>query len=285
MKLAIIGDLHYPKELIDSEPFMEEARDAFYEHFMDMFLAIDADYHISIGDLVHMGELNEFDFIMRKIESSNLRGQFLHVLGNHDTFTYSKKEILSITRQQRYGVIEEPNAIILLLDTARETREDWSGTIDEEQLTWLELQMKRTTDKPLFVFGHHPLYDTTARSTEPMMSLDPALDVWAILEQWQGTGFYFNGHNHVHSIIQKENWHFIQTASIPDVPAVRIVTVQEDGVRVEMLDLSDTPLTAWASAFNRNMYDYEKYPNAEGNRSDLELMVSPTYREKAGEAL
>ncbi|MEC0090485.1 metallophosphoesterase family protein [Paenibacillus macquariensis] len=280
MKLAIIGDLHYPRELTDCNLTMEEARDAYYGHFMDNFLSMDADYHISVGDMTHAGELTEFNDMMKRIDSRKLRGRFLHILGNHDTYNYPKQDILSITRQQRYGVIEEPDAIILLLDTARENRDDWSGTIDEEQLAWLEVQMSRQTDKPLFVFGHHPLYGTTARSTEPMMSLDPTLDIWPILEQWQGIGFYFNGHNHIHSIVRQENWHFIQTAAVPDVPAVRIVTVLDHEVRLEMVSMASDRLTEWASEFTGNMIDYEKYPNAEGDETAQELIVSRIYPER-----
>ncbi|BBH19519.1 hypothetical protein Back11_08640 [Paenibacillus baekrokdamisoli] len=274
MKLAIIGDLHYPAILTNNESSIEEARDAYFEHFMDMFLSIDADYHISVGDLTHAGEFSEFNYVLHTIENSHLQRRFLHVLGNHDTYTYPKKDILALTRQQRYGVIEEPDAIILLLDTAREIREDWSGMIDEEQLAWLELQMKRETDKPLFVFGHHPPYGTTLRSTEPMMSIDPILDIWPILEQWRGIGFYFNGHNHIHSIVKKEQWHFIQTAAVPDVPAVRIVTVNDDEVKVETVSMGTEALTEWASAFSGSMYDYEMYPNAEGDSNAVRLTVS-----------
>ncbi|MEK3983265.1 metallophosphoesterase family protein [Paenibacillus sp. FSL K6-3166] len=274
MRLAIIGDLHYPDELLNNKVLIKEARDAFYEQFMNLFLSIPADYHISVGDMVHAGEFSEFNYIMGKIKDSKHSRRFLHVLGNHDTYTYPKEEILSVTRQQRYSVIEETNAIIILLDTSRENRDDWSGTLDDEQLAWLEAQMKRKSEKPLFVFGHHPLYNTTARSTEPMMSLDPSLDIWPILKQWQGVGFYFNGHNHVHSIVRKENWYFIQTASILDIPAARILTVLEDEIRLEMVNLASEQLSKWSSLFTFSIFDYEKYPQAEGETRDQELIIN-----------
>jgi len=280
MKLAIIGDLHYPDELTTQSKQSEEARDAYYEQFMANFLAIEADYHISIGDLTHAGEFSEFNYVMKKIDSEKFSGRFLHVLGNHDTYTHPKEDILAVTKQQRYGVIEEQDARILLLDTAREVREDWSGMIDEEQLTWLENQMNRTTDKPLFVFGHHPLYNTTARSTETMMSLDPSQDIWPILEKWQGTGFYFNGHNHIHSIVRKGQWYFIQTAAASDVPAVRIVTVHDNEVRVETVSFASEELSEWASTFSAHMYDYEQYPNAEGDQAAEGLVVNLPHTEK-----
>jgi len=278
MKLAIIGDLHYPDELTTHSKLNDEARDAYFEHFMASFLSMDADYHISIGDLTHAGEFTEFNYVMSKIESFS--GRFLHVLGNHDTYTHPKEDILAVTMQQRYGVIEEQDARILLLDTARECRDDWSGTIDEEQLVWLENEMTRTTDKPLLIFGHHPLHNTTARSTETMMSLDPSLDIWPILERWQGIGFYFNGHNHIHSIVKKANWHFIQTAAVPDVPAVRVVTVNDNEVILETVSFASEELSEWASIFTAHMYDYEQYPNAEGDQAAEGLVVSRLHTEK-----
>ncbi|MFF2093854.1 metallophosphoesterase family protein [Paenibacillus sp. NPDC058174] len=272
MRIAIIGDLHYPAELINHTKINEVARDAFYKHFMASFLSINADYHISVGDLVHDGQPAEFNQVLSHVDSFNVR--FLHVLGNHDTYTHSKETVLSLTQQQRYSVIETSDALILLLDTARECRDNWGGTIDEEQLGWLAMQMNREADKPLFVFGHHPLYNTTARSTEPMMSLDPDVEIWPILERWPGVGFYFNGHNHIHSIVRKGQWHFIQTAAVPDVPAVRVVTVNANEIRLEMTSLADEAWSEWTSAFTGNMFDYEMYPNAEGDSSAERLIVS-----------
>ncbi|WP_052350266.1 metallophosphoesterase family protein [Paenibacillus gorillae] len=278
MRIAIIGDLHYPSELINHTKINEEARDAYYKRFMDSFLSIQADYHISLGDLTHAGEVDEFNQVLSGIEGYNVH--FLHVLGNHDTYTHPKEAILRITKQQRYGVIEHPDALILLLDTARECRDNWGGMIDEEQLAWLELQMNRKADKPLLVFGHHPLYNTTARSTETMMSLDPDVEIWPILERWAGIGFYFNGHNHIHSIIRKEQWHFIQTAAVPDVPAVRMVTVDPNEVKLDTVSFANEEWSEWASGFNGNMFDYEKYPNAEGDSSAERLVVSGALAKK-----
>ncbi|MFE4713325.1 metallophosphoesterase family protein [Paenibacillus sp. NPDC056722] len=274
MKLAIIGDLHYPDELTSDEPSIAAARDAYYERFMDLFLSLEADYYISIGDLTHAGEAAEFKYVMRHIEKRGLRDRFLHVLGNHDTYTHPKSDILALTRLKRYEVIEEHDARIILLDTAREIREDWSGTIDEEQLNWLHNQFRQDPDKPLIVIGHHPLYGTTARSTESMMSLDPDLTVWPLFEQWQGAGFYFNGHNHVNSIVQQEHWHFIQTAAVPDVPSVRMVNIIDQEVNVETISFASDAFSNWASVFTPHMYDYERHPGCEGDTSALELFVN-----------
>ncbi|TVY01365.1 metallophosphoesterase family protein [Cohnella terricola] len=285
MKLAIIGDLHYPDELLSQAQSTKEARDAFYSYFLDRFLSIEADYYISIGDLAHLGEFSEFKYVLNQLQDRQLQDRFLHALGNHDTFTYSKTDILTLTRQPRFTLIEQPDAFLLVLDTAREIREDWSGTMDDEQLVWLSEQLDRPANKPLLVFAHHPPHGTTARSTETMMSLDPTLDIWPILKRWKGFGFYFNGHNHVHSIVRREQWHFIQTAAVPDAPAVRVVCVEDGELRMETIDLSNTETTEWASLFTADMYDYEILPEANGDSTSASLRVElgqPT--EKDGDA-
>lgn len=272
MKLAMFGDLHYPMTVIN-RPDVLEARDAFFEHFLTAFLETEADYHISLGDLTNTGEIAEFEYIFQKVRGYGDRLRFLHVLGNHDTYTHPKAKLLSLTGQRRYGLWEEEEALVVVLDTARETRQDWSGFIDAEQLEWLESVMRKPSDKPLLVFAHHPLYGSTARSTEAMMSLDPSLDIRGVLGRWAGTGLYFNGHNHENSVVRVGQWHFIQTAAPLDIPAFRIVTVEGGEVRVELHRLESEALTKWARTVGENMPYYEPYPSAEGNGTSEKLAV------------
>ncbi|MHA6533965.1 metallophosphoesterase family protein [Paenibacillus sp. BAC0078] len=265
MKLMIMGDLHYPGELVDADDRMNEARDTFFEQYLQEFLAAEADYHISVGDLTHAGTASEFKFIMQNVEQAlpGSPGRFLYVLGNHDTHACSKTDIQNLTGQPRYMAIEEAEAVILLLDTARETPEDWSGAIDEEQLEWLRSQMTQYGDKPLLVFAHHPVYNTTARSTEPMMSLEPALDLLSILGKHQGPGIFFSGHNHVRSMIRRGRWSFVQTAAVPDAPEATVINLQGDDIRIETVQLCAVQYRELAGIFAKGMYDYDPRPYVE----------------------
>ncbi|WP_024631299.1 MULTISPECIES: metallophosphoesterase family protein [unclassified Paenibacillus] len=274
MRLIVMGDLHYPALLVDADAQMIEARDAFYTKYLAEFLDFSADYHISIGDLTHAGEPLEFNFIMSKVQKALPQRRFLYALGNHDTHACSKAELEATTGQKRYLAIEEEEAVLLVLDTARENPDHWGGMMDEEQMDWLRGQMNKYGQKTLLVFAHHPVYDTTARSTEPMMSFDPELDLWSVLKEHQGQGIYFNGHNHVQSVIQRDQWHFVQIAAVPDIPAVVLVNLQDQQMSIHTVELQGTHYQELARTFVKGLYDYEPHPDAKGDHDSTELIFT-----------
>lgn len=282
MKLMIMGDLHYPEQLVNANQEMEEARDRFFSQYLEEFLTLEGDYHISIGDLTHAGTTSEFTFIMNHVASSLPDGRFLYVVGNHDTHSSSKDDIQALTGQPRYLAIEEEEAVLILLDTARETPENWGGMIDDEQLDWLREQMNKYGHKLLLVFAHHPIYNTTARSTETMMCLDPALDLWPIINEHQGPGIFFNGHNHVQSMVQRGRWQFVQVAAVPDLPVATSVNLQDLSISIERVQLSAAPYRKLAEIFSGGMYDYDPHPKAEGDEvsNHLKFLLSNLSKEE-----
>ncbi|TXK84440.1 metallophosphoesterase [Paenibacillus sp. N3.4] len=277
MKIAMIGDLHYPSMVIN-RPEVVKARDAFFEHVLSAFLETEADYHISIGDLTNTGELAEFDYIFKKVESYGSRVRFIHILGNHDTYTHDKADVLAATGRKPYDLIETEQATLVMLDTARETVTDWSGFMEEEQLTWLEAVIGEHPDKPLLVFAHHPIYGTTARSEEAMMSLHEAVELRQILNKHAGLGFYFNGHNHVNSIVREQNWYFVQTAAMLDIPAFRLITVENGQVSVELIKFEDENVKESVQIVSRHMPYFEPFPSSEGDEfsSSVSARVEPS---------
>ncbi|OAO89192.1 hypothetical protein AXX17_ATUG03440, partial [Arabidopsis thaliana] len=237
MKLALIGDLHYPANLLGRKD-AEAARDAFYEAVLGAFLSVDADYHISLGDLTHEGTAEEYEAVYGFIRSRYPDRRFLHVLGNHDTHSLSKPDLEKLTGSPRYQMIEEQEMTMLLLDTAREMYPDnWGGTLDEEQLTWLAAHLPKEAHKPVLVFGHHPMQGTTARSNEEMMGLDTdsSSRLKHLLGGVPGAGFYWNGHNHVQSLVREGNWHYFQAASMLDIPAIWTVTLGGNELLLEQV--------------------------------------------------
>ena len=80
MRIAFIGDLHYPS-MIGKNEKVKEARDAFYAKFLHTFFEIEADYYVSIGDLTNFGredELREVYEIIREHDKP-----FIHTFGNY----------------------------------------------------------------------------------------------------------------------------------------------------------------------------------------------------------
>lgn len=271
MKLVVLGDFHYSR-MEDGTEEMQSARDSAFSFMLERFLELDADHHISLGDLTHEGDPEELNFVYTVIGGSERR--FLHAIGNHDAYTLPKEQIETLTGQPRYLAIEREEATILVLDTSKEmNRSDWGGELDEAQLAWLEAELVRSGEKPVLVFAHHPVYGTTARSTLEKLSVDPRLEIEAVLKRKEGPGFYFCGHNHIHSIVRRDNWHFIQTAACLDVPAFRIVELKDGRLDVRMHRLEEAELAEHIARFHRNMPGFSPIAEANGEASDWELTV------------
>lgn len=70
MRLILMGDLHYPY-LEQSNDQLLEARERFYSQFLQKFLEIEADWHISLGDLTNQGVAEEIEYVFSHISESN----------------------------------------------------------------------------------------------------------------------------------------------------------------------------------------------------------------------
>jgi 3',5'-cyclic AMP phosphodiesterase CpdA len=80
--------------------------------------------------------------------------EFIWVMGNHDD--NRAWQALGMPSEKYYYSIEKGGwKIIVLFDSVYNART--KGGIDEEQLAWLENELK--TDKKVVIAQHHPLYD------------------------------------------------------------------------------------------------------------------------------
>ncbi|WP_158289482.1 metallophosphoesterase family protein [Paenibacillus flagellatus] len=280
MRIAIMGDFHYPRMQHAGNELLK-ARESFFGGMLERFMAIEADLHVSLGDLTNEGTEDELGYVFGKIRSLGGGNSFVHTLGNHDTYWMPKADILAITGQLRYRAIETDEAVVLVLDTTREMNPaDWGGELDPMQLEWLDGQVRRSERKPLLVFAHHPVYGTTARSTISKLSIDPNIDIRSILSKKQGFGVYFCGHNHQHSIVREGNWHFVQTAAVLDVPAFRIAEVRDGALSVETVRVRDEELQRLARLIGGNMVYFGLHAEADGDPADHALRVDERILER-----
>lgn len=271
MRLALLGDLHY-HEIDASIPGLLEARTTFYHHVLEQFLNLEADMYISLGDLTNYGLTSELQEIYELLRRQDKK--FIHVLGNHDLYAQTRTQVLEITGQQRYHALETDDALLVFLDTANEMDlEDWGGWLDFEQLEWLESRVIESKEKPLLVFGHHPVYRTTAGSDKQMGSIHPSIDMWSVLNQNKGIGIYFNGHTHMDSIVQQQDWSFVQLSACLDQPGFRLVEIGEESIRISAVDIADPNVLGKAPMLHKHMKHFTPTPGARGNDEDRGLVV------------
>ncbi|TDF97068.1 metallophosphoesterase family protein [Paenibacillus piri] len=272
MKLAVMGDLHY-HEVDETIPGWLEARDMFFQSFLGRFLEVEADAHISLGDLTNYGYASELQGVYATIRSYGKT--FYHALGNHDLYAQTRREVLDLTGQPRYHAITTEQAVLVFLDTAKEMDfEDWGGWVDEEQLQWLETVLKASGTKPVLIFAHHPVYKTTTNSDKDKGSIHPDVDMWKVLNQKEGVGIYFNGHTHIDSIVKQNNWTFVQLSACLDQHALRVVEIGQEEIRVAAVDVTDTALTEHVAMLYNHMKHFRHTPHARGEDADRECVVS-----------
>lgn len=277
MKIAVIGDLHYPGNSgITKELTREviEAKQAFYPGFLDNFFNMEADLYVSIGDLTHIGSKEEFT------EVFNIIGQygkdFRMVLGNHDLYTTTRENIIEEFNQFGIGdyLIESDEAILVFLETARElVRERWNGTLSDKQLSWLDNIITSSGEKPVVIFAHHPLHNMTARSNVKYLSIEKDIDLWSILEKKQGKGIYVNGHVHTDSIVFKGQWTFVQLCDVIDHQSARLIDIQSDYIDIidTMLDFENS-LTL-AEQIGDSLEAYRLFPEGVGTPLLREMQI------------
>ncbi len=284
MRFVVLGDLHY-------SIYPDAANCALREEFFDrLFTSVakqQPDVVIAIGDTTDNGYSEEFEGLHRAARRNKL--EFVTVNGNHDVLEMSKPEISRYTGNRfpyfalyfnpltgLSDVTDHEAARFLIIDTPKErSPKDHGGYVGPEQLAWLENQIAESEDKPLFIFGHHPLTHATRWSSFPMLSINNSKEVKRLLAQKrQGAAFYFCGHNHANSIDRRGNWNYIQTAAPLRSGDYRVIDFTSEEVRLQTITFEGGRELGQRLA--QALGDFTNFPSR-GFRLDRELRLKLAY--------
>lgn len=269
LKIALMGDLHYFASADGNAPLHMD-RDSFFDRYARAILDSGADLYISLGDFTHMGLAEEFESCRRYFADAG--EAFRSVLGNHDVLSMPKSELLAVTGQPRYEALETDEALLVFLDTTKEMELHGWG-LDAAQWNWLSEQMRRSADKPILVFGHHPVPGTTSGSPDGESAFMPYQDMRPLLGERTGPGFYFNGHTHTHSVVCQEQWHFIQTAAAFCHPCFRLIDLNGRRVRIRTVTVGGDPLHRNAKALHDRLKGFHRPDWGIEEQPDLEIDI------------
>lgn len=282
MRIAVLTDMHYSM-MNGADARIHDLRDDYYRELLNQFFNVQADYYVSLGDLTHGGAKEEFAFFLDYMQDREGADNFVHVLGNHDIIHATKNEVIEMTGQSRYQVIDHEDARLVFLDACIERAPDQGydaalgaeGFVDNEQLDWLSQVVQSTKQSALLVFAHHPLYGTTTRSIENngRQSIRPEIGLQPILDLYSGQALYINGHLHVNSIVQANRWTYIQTASALLAPGFRIVEIHENAFKVEYVQLNDEMLIESGRIVAEHTKNFVIRNDVFGNENDRNLVI------------
>ncbi len=218
------------------------------------------DYSIHLGDFIDTG-FQSFDSVTPIWNS--LKSNKYHVLGNHDfsvadslkPLIFDKMNIqnryYSIVKNKWRFIILDGNDLSLhgaLTDSKKQQTDSlfkllsaenmpnlkvWNGGLSTEQLKWVENELKLATENTERVgfYCHFP-----SLGEEQAHNLWNYEQLLSLIDQYPCVKFYFNGHNHNGSYVQKDGVHYLNFKGMVDTKdstSFAIVTFRKDSLFVK----------------------------------------------------
>ncbi|TBL69835.1 metallophosphoesterase family protein [Paenibacillus thalictri] len=234
MRIRIMSDFHFTLrgENGGADPFFKQYLERYFHE------GPEADLYVSLGDLTQDGKEEEYRGVFAIIDSLGKRDLFRHVPGNHDLLSGSVQQTEQWAKtpqiEQGFGSIETEQALLLFANTSQEMKPlDWGGRFDPTRIAWLKKRLGAAQGKPVLVFAHHPLPHTTALSDKELLRVEQPEQLVEAMSEASGTCFWFNGHNHIQSIVRQNQWTYVQCASVVCLPSWSDVVIDDGVLRLE----------------------------------------------------
>ncbi|RKN65468.1 metallophosphoesterase family protein [Paenibacillus ginsengarvi] len=151
------------------------------------------------GDLAHEGNAQDYAYIRTVMdEGADIVGAPVYVtLGNHDHRSAFREGYLGeLPTEQAYYYSETINGLRLIALNSQMPGQH-HGTVDDEQLAWLALQLQTPAPNGTIVALHHPLLDINGMSSDHMLS--NAKELGDMVRTGDVTGI-FAGHVHSNNV-------------------------------------------------------------------------------------
>ncbi|MDV7140543.1 metallophosphoesterase [Maribacter sp. TH_r10] len=198
------------------------------------------DYTIHLGDFIDR-DFNSFDTLISIW--GGLKSDRYHVLGNHDFSVADSLKPLVFEKMdlkdRYYSIVKNKWRFIILdgndlsvhgaLTEAKKQQTDslfqqlsskelpnlkpWNGGLGKEQLQWIEDELKLATQNKERVgfYCHFPVLGETND-----LNLWNYEQLLSIIDKYDCVKFYFNGHHHDGSYVQKDGVHYLNFKGMLD---------------------------------------------------------------------
>ncbi len=218
------------------------------------------------GDCAYLeGKSADYATFASLLEPVSAKGIAIHVtLGNHDHREHLKSGLDSYLGAEsvaaKSGAIER--AVIAeklssrvtgrfcdwyLLDSLEETNQT-PGKIGNDQLKWLDEQLKRSPDRPALVMVHHNPQPPGLGKVTGLLDTEPLLSL--LLERKQVKALFF-GHTHVAKTIELGGLHLVNLPAC----AYRFSEVQPTGWTAAVIDQTGCTLTLFDTEKRHSLHE------------------------------
>ena len=185
------------------------------------------------GDLIDKPFEKELSAFLPYTEKLNAPWYF--AFGNHDTMVggyLNPKVYMELVNKYNknykfektyYSFVPQKGYKAIVLDSIIRERLTSNGRIGDEQLAWLDNEIKNSPKDTILIFMHVPVIEPF---NSPNHRLEDADKMEEILKKYKNPIGVFQGHYHAAKITQKDNVLYVSCPSMVTFPnAFRIVTV------------------------------------------------------------
>ncbi len=191
------------------------------------------DFVMFTGDMVDIPTLDNYKNFFTLL--SELNYPSLNTFGNHDsavcvdgssecTMGLKIDEALDFIKKCNrnymfdgtyYAFTPKTDFRIVVLDTVIRNEVTSNGYLSDEQLAFLDNELKNNQDKVVVIFQHHPPLEPFKSDDHSIKNADKYLE---IVRKYKNPIFILSGHYHTTKIVREKNVVFINTPSLVSYP-------------------------------------------------------------------
>lgn len=234
LKFAQVSDVHYYTGTNNTTYKMIAESPKLLDDAIEQINAIpNLSFVMFTGDLIDKAFEKELSAFLP--HTKNIKAPWYFAFGNHDTMMggylnpslymqlvnkYNKNYKFEKTY---YSFIPQKGYKVIVLDTIIRDRLTSNGRLGDEQIAWLDNELKNSQKDTVLIFMHIPILEPYV---SPNHRLLDAYKVEDILAKYKNPIGIFQGHYHGAKITQKGNILYVSCPSLVTYPnAFRVITV------------------------------------------------------------
>lgn len=241
LKFVHISDVHYTEELENTPYKLRKNSPELFDDAIEQINEIPGVSFVMFGgDLVDRAKESELLGFLE--HASKINKPWYFTFGNHDSmlggYLTPDKYIADIKKSNPhfkfnrtyYSFSPKSGYKVIVLDSIIRDRLTSNGEISEEQLEWLDKELKSSQKQVVLIFLHIPIVEPIPAEHHKMLN---SLDVMNVIGKYKNPIAIFQGHYHVSRIKQVNNLLFVSTPALVSYPnAFREIKITNDNDKV-----------------------------------------------------
>ena len=253
LKFAQVSDVHFSTGTSNTTYKLTAESPRLFEDAVNRINETpDIDFVMFTGDQIDKSFEHELTSFLEYAEK--LIYPWYTVFGNHDTCIggfLTPEVYLKRVKEHNpnfefttpyYSFIPQKGYKVIVLDTIIRNRLTANGYMSEEQIEWLDNQIKTSPKDTILIFMHVPIIEPFNSPNHKLLNAD---EVETVLNKYKNPIAVFQGHYHASKITRKDNILYVSTPALVSYPnAFRIITVTNYRNRAVFdIQTKDTRLT------------------------------------------